>query len=185
MFKLVQQDFDVDTSTQTSHYEGGWSVIEECREENGRVVVTKLTIQPTTDTVPPGGVNSRVLRHVHVGRIFELLRLAVMKYPAGMRAFIGPQKRRPRWARNNARFYAELAQDFCNVLDGKTDAIDGRQKPTASLAKMRRVPLKLLRSQLNLARKKGFLTKPGQGQTGGTLTKKAKDLLERMAIADK
>jgi hypothetical protein len=112
--------------------------------------------------------------------LFELLRKTAIKYPTGMQsvlAMFGPGKRRPRWARNGDRFYAELASDYVNVWTGKIPTPEGRDKPTEALAKLRGVRLQLLRSQIHLARKNGFLSEGRQGKPGGELTQKAKRAL--------
>jgi hypothetical protein len=173
MLKILKQS--VDRGIQITDYEGGWRVREECREEQGRLVVTKLTIEPTTD-LPAGGINSRFLRGIQVGKMFELLRQTATKYPTGMQsvlAMFGPRKRRPRWARNDDRFYAELASQYVKVLTTP----EGRDKPTEVLAKLRGVRLPLLRSQIHLARKNGFLSEGRQGKAGGELTEKAEQVL--------
>lgn len=182
MLKMLRQRLNPDTHTQETDYEGGWTVIEECGEQEGRLVVTRLTIQPTSGVVPVGGINSRFLRGIQVGKMFDLLRRTAMKYPKGMQsvlAMFGPRKRRRKWARNDDRFYAELASDYVNVWKGKIPTPEGRDKPTEALAKLRGVRLQLLRSQIHLARKNGFLSEGRQGKAGGSLTDKAERTLSR------
>jgi hypothetical protein len=176
MLKILNQS--VEPGKQVTEYAGGWTVHEECAEQAGRLVVTKVIIEPTTAIVPAGGINSRFLRSIQVGQMFELLRRTATKYPAGMSSVLAmfrPKKRRRKWARNDDRFYAELASQYVQVL--KTP--DGYRKPTEVLAKLRGVRLSLLRSQIHLARKNGFLTEGTQGKPSGELTSQAKKVLGR------
>jgi hypothetical protein len=175
-------DVDADQPWQETDYESGWTVREEWSVQHGRHVVTTLTIRPATKQVPAGGINSRLLRGVQVGRFGEMLRQMALKFPiamAGVLAWFKPPKRRRRWARNGDRFYAELARDYVNVWTGRIPTAEGRDKPTEALAKLRGVQLKLLRSQIHLARKNEFLSDGKQGKAGGTLTKRAETVLSR------
>ena len=98
MLRMLRQEIDPDSHSQTTDYEGGWRVHEECADQGGRLVVTKMTITPTTAVVPPGGINSRFLRGIQVGKMFEMFRQAILRNPSsgmeGALALFGPRKRR-------------------------------------------------------------------------------------------
>jgi len=175
MLKKLTQTIDPDALVQITDYKGGWRVKEECADEQGRLVVIRLRIEPTA-AMPAGGLSSRVLRGIQVGQIASMLRELAEKYPSSMQSVLAMfkrPKRRQKWARTDDRFYAELACEY--VRTQMTP--EGRKKPVETLAKWRRVPVKLLRSQIHYARKNGFLSEVGQGKAGGELTDKAKRVL--------
>jgi hypothetical protein len=178
------QRWETDASAQETDLSDGWTVREEFAVQDGRRIVTSLTIRPTVaGTVPAGGVTARLLRVVKVGQFAAGLRQMLAKFygvDAADRIFDGigwasrPRRRkRPARLRADDRFYAELARDYvtwCQV---------GERKPTAALAAARGVPPEVMRSHIHLARKNGFLTDTGRGKAGGALTEKAHRALAR------
>ncbi len=136
------------------------------------------------DTVPAGGITARLLRHpaVKVGKFAEPViedhRRWVQKW-FGLEALkrldestVHPSKQRkakkkPRASHAKEKFYAKLAQDYVAFLKR------GVKAPTSQLAMMRGVDIKTIRSQINLARRYGFLTKTSRGKAGGELTELA------------
>ena len=71
------------------------------------------------------------------------------------------------------RFYAELAREYVELLNG------GSQRPTAKLAAARNYSAAHVRDAVHEARERGLLTRPAtRGRAGGDLTAKAKAMLD-------
>jgi hypothetical protein len=183
----LNQRYEPGASWQETDLPGGWTVREDLAPEDGRRIVTSLTIRPTkAGAVPTGGVTARLLRLVKVGQFASGLRQTLAKFygaDAATRIFDGigwasrPRRRkRPARLRADDRYYAELARDYVEL--GQT----GERKPTAALAAARGVPDDVMRSHIHLARKNGFLTETGRGKAGGELTARARRALARKAV---
>src|SRR4051794_25613385 len=179
--RVAQQRFDFDGKWQETECGGGWTVREEFVLEGGRYVVSSLLIRPTLNSVPPGGVTARFLRKVKVGQFASGLRQAFTEHfgkPVAAHVFeqLGwpPRtRRRPRRSRAPDRYYADLAFAYVQLR------AQGNRSPIQTLARRHRVPPKLMRSHIHLARANGFLSDTKRGAAGGTLTQKAQQELTK------
>jgi hypothetical protein len=181
----------------------GWMVVERFEIHDGRRVVAELRIfpaprrrravevrdarlpgeRPPDAPVPSGGITARLLRHVKVGQHAEPVsqdyRTWVKKHfgRAALQRLdghVGPvrrARRRRTKRRTQDRFYAELARDYASLWE------KGTRTPTATLARLRGVPLEAMRSHVHLARTNGWLTDTSRGRAGGAMTQKTMDLL--------
>ena len=180
--RIVRQACDSEGTWQETILRSGWTVREEYGVENGRRVVAKLTISQTGDVVPSGGISARLLRTVRVGQFSSALRQALKTHfgiPTAdgvfesMGWFARPRRRlRPRYARADDLYYAELARDYVQLLFLE------HRNPIATLAKQRGAPLVRVRSHIHLARANGFLSDTSRGKAAGKLTAKASEILE-------
>ncbi len=129
-------------------------------------------------SVPPGGLSTATVRLVPIADLFDDLstytaddsgRLLIELF-AGVSA--EEMRKRPGRAGRDDRHYAELAEAY-------VDLSSTSRRPVADLAKMMRFDPVTVRDKLAEARKRGLLASFGPGRSGGRLTAKAMDLLQR------
>jgi hypothetical protein len=180
--RIVRQEWDAEGQSQMTELKNGWAVREEFAIQRGCRIVKSLTISPAGDVIPAGGISARLLRTVIVGQPAVALRQQLMLHhgrPAAdavfesMGWFGRPRKRpRPRYARADDLYYAELARDYVQLL------ISEQRNPIATLAKQRGAPLVRIRSHIHLARARGLLSDGERGKAAGELTPDSLRILE-------
>lgn len=114
----------------------------------------RLTAEPTSNE----SIKSALAGHTW--RTFT----ADMQEPAAT-----PKRGRP--AIYSDEFYANLLKDYVQRV------AQGSPRPTADVAKRRRLPAAKVRDLLHAARQRGLLSSSGQGRSGGQLTPKALAIL--------
>ena len=93
---------------------------------------------------------------------------------AKFKAVLPTQKRkRGRPPIHGDQFFAELARDYAQRV------AEGSAHPTKDLAESRSMSRVRMRALLNEARKRRLLSGTGRGRSGGTITERARTVLER------
>lgn len=179
----------------------GWMVVERFELQNGRRVVAELKVcpaprpadsgaregrrfgeRPTDVPTPAGGVKARLLRKIPVGRKTDVFEDFVDWHASqqGDEAAERLQQIARQWGwrgRRRARrsyddeYWATLSQAYVGSLR--------HERPVVRLAEKLKLPISQVRSHINLARRKGFLSATGKGAYGGELTDKAKVVLAK------
>ena len=158
----------------------GWKVHVVFVEQDGAPVVGELHLLPTGNT-PPGGLTTRRLRSVNFKALLADVRaLAQAELESDDTGTVEPfidwlrkdlRKRPGRRGRSDLD-YARLAAAYEQVF------MAGSTRPVFDLGKQLKLSRARVRDLLHEARRRGLLSSTGPGQGGGTLTEKAKALLE-------
>lgn len=181
MAKRLTQRFEADGSAQETDLPTGWTVVEVFAEQEGRRVVSALTIRPTESDVPVGGITARLLRQIKIGAFGGPLQEKVREFFGGASAdalavglgWTSAQRRkRARSRRPDDLYYAVLAHEYADLL--KT----GTRQPIKQLAVIHGLDRPRMRSRIMLARRNGFLSETTRGALGGALTEKAQSILK-------
>jgi hypothetical protein len=159
---------------------------------DGQWVEVTRGLTPEVPT-PEGGLTSRALRGIHLGRALELTYSQIMdafererRYP-GSRALVSEVyteeavsvPRQPGRKGRDDRFYAAVAAAYTAALE------DGSRQPVVAAAKTLSSAWEgtynatYVRDLLHVARQRGLLTRPPKGRAGGHLTDKGRALLHR------
>ena len=132
------------------------------------------------EDVPPSGVTNRLLRATKLGHHWDVIddlidfiaetggQDAVARFASETRLVKVKTRHQGRGKRRNDHEYAAVAIEYHRLVNEL-----GLKNPTQELARRRRIPLKLARSLVNQARRKGFLSQTDRGRKGGTATEKA------------
>ena len=149
-------------------------------KQDGAPVVGELHLFPIGET-PPGGLRTRRLRSIEFGALLAQVRARVQAELASDDT--GTVEPFARWLRKDLRKrpgrrgrsdldYARLAYEYEQVF------MEGSTTPVIELAKRLKLSRSRVRDLLHEARRRELLSRKGEGQAGGTLTEKAKALLE-------
>lgn len=145
--------------------------------------------------IPEGGISADVVRNVSVGVHRQVGRefsrwlkeaplsrtaleraLATVKKVETFKAHVvvesPPEPKRGRPPIRSEKFYAKLAREYAERV------AEGSPRPTADVARRRKLPTPKVRDMLHEARRRGLLSPTGQGRPGGELTAKALDILK-------
>lgn len=186
-----------------------WDSYVRLEAVEGQPVIAELRVLPTlmdrpgtewlaptlksgdwTPDPPAGGLTSRALRGVHLGRALELAYEALGEFferernlprdlPTEFAADAVAVPRRPGSKGRDDQFYAVVASMYVDALER------GSRKPVvdaaAALSKARRGTYEptYVRDLLHVARQRGLLTRPPKGRAGGQLTDKARQVLDQ------
>ena len=176
--------------------------------EDGHPVVAELRVLPTLmdqprdewlaptledgawiPPAPSGGLTSRALRHVHLGRAVELAYEHLDRWLERERKRDKPlgstfareavkAPRRPGSAGREDRFYAVVASLYVDALE------HGSRRPVVDVAERLSkgrggsYAPEYVRDVLHEARRRELLTRPPKGRAGGELTDKARTALD-------
>lgn len=157
----------------------------------GALVIAQVHLYPKVkaNPIPRGGITARVLRQVAVTPIQrvaeELTYLGDLSHdfkdgplrltPENKNTLT--KKHQPRRYRSRDERLATIANEYVEaVVKTKT----GRPRPIPIMAKRHNLEEITISGYVNEARKKGFLTESPPGKAGGSLTKKARTILQRM-----
>jgi hypothetical protein len=116
--------------------------------------------------VPPGGITSRLIREVHLGKH--------LRYAGGEVASAAsppPRRRSDRRSRLPEIAFARAAETY----DAAVKKNEG--PPVPAVARRHRLSIESARWRIHEARVRGFLTTTGQGRAGGRLTDRGKRVL--------
>jgi len=193
-----------------------WDSYVRFASQEGHPVVAELRILPRTDTpgvpadldehehdwddviggmtpthTPAGGLTTRALRDVHLGRALELAygqlgrafergrRHPTFPVPVSFAEQAVSTPRRPGRKGREDRFYAIVAAAYVDAIErgSRTPVVSAAE----ALSNARSGPYEppYVRDLLHVARQRGLLTRPPRGRAGGQLTDKARALLQR------
>jgi hypothetical protein len=151
-----------------------WTITAHFVEQDGAWVIDQLTISCTDNTVPPGGLTTRLLRDVSLGvlaRRLERRPLGSLLRPAN---HIAQQHRRDPHPGRRGRddlYYSCWAALYHQHAQQS-------QHPIATLATELGISQARVRDHIRNARNRGLLTPAPRGRSGGELTDYAHQLLD-------
>ena len=127
--------------------------------------------------IPEGGLSAEVVRQVRIGEHRQVgaafsqwlgeEQTTVQPTFGGQMAPPAQTPKRGRPPTRSETFYAKLAQAYAERV------ANGSPRPTADVARRRRLPATKVRDMLHQARQLGLLSSAGRGRRGGELTPKA------------
>lgn len=160
---------------------GGWSVEVLLEHKDGRIVITRVALEPNGDADVLG---TQVLKRFRLGDLHDEIREGIRQKDVSavlpdswFDSFLArprpgragrPDREYAVWARRYVRAQAEAPGREVKHL---TEKFGGTSEAT-------------LRAILNKARSRGLLTKSEPGKAGGKLTKKAERLLAGLVEED-
>jgi hypothetical protein len=151
---------------------GGWQLRGEVDWTGTGLVLRRLTIEPSGDTVPGTGITTRMLQGVRAGDMLRASREAARQAAAmaGLeREWPVSRQSGPRG--QNDLYYARWAAAYVAALEASA-------RPIADLAAEHHLSVSRVSDIIRKCRIKEMLTQPGQGRAGGQLTQKAVATLE-------
>ena len=159
-----------------------WDLVVTLRPENGSPSISRLVVAPYGKSGREGGLTSRTLRSLKLGRVFDLFRQEAVGAwddplgPDGRLSRSGftrvkPQSGRPGRRGHSDLFYASIAARYVAAVRS------GSRAPVEKVAADLKLTADHVRDLLGVARKRGLLTRAPKGKAGGELTDLAKELL--------
>jgi hypothetical protein len=168
----------------------GWRAEMRLGVQNGRIVVSGLSVTPADpDALPAGGLTSRLLRrvpvHGHVAMFSRWLsappyrreQLEALLIGTGLESMLTaqPAARSSVPRRGRPPVSTDVLLQVAKVYAKAVTA--GSLQPVQDAAKTLRMPMLRVRDYVHRCRRMGLLTSTAWGRSGGALTDYAKTLL--------
>jgi hypothetical protein len=150
----------------------GWQSVSEITATDTGLQLDRLTIEPSGDVAPSGGITTRMVREIRTGVIIASCRAAggwMAAYLPGDAPDLSVSERVGRRGRDH-RFYARWAAEYA-------DAFARSGHPVAEMAARHNLSPSQVRNLVYACRRHGMLTASPPGRAGGELTARAIELL--------